>query len=346
MKILNCSPQTFSRCNQHYKLDDINLYTRLVNHNFFKDNFLVDRTQSIPHVLDIDYTYSPIPKKTNFSLDFNTIVKQRCLELLSTGNQINVAWSGGIDSTFVLLSLYHYANDPKQVKVYATYNSIIESGDLFDKFIKNRMLYSIRVNTTAFNNFNERDCIYVTGAMSNQLFTPGLSYNKSRDILLDFKDSNFTGVHDEYNEFLAKNANTCYKQLLTDECLEFLTPSILNSPKPINTLQDLRWYTIFNYTWYNVLTNNLIGLEPDIIKTVYAFFNTEDFQLWSIYNNDVSTKTGDYSDDRWQLREAISEYTGNSYYSSNKKKFTSVLSPKPHNWLYLLNDYSNVYIKE
>jgi hypothetical protein len=346
MKILSCSPQTFSRTNQQYKLNDINLYHRLVKHNFFKDNFLVDRTQSIPHFLDINYAYAPIPKNTNFNLDFNTIVKQRCLELLSTGKQINVAWSGGIDSTFVLLSLYHYANDKDQITVYGTYNSIVESGNLFDRFIKNTMRYSIKVNTPAFNNFTDNDCIYVTGSMSNQLFTPGLSYNKNRDILLEFKDSSFIGIHDEYNEFLAKNAQTCYKELLTDNCLQFLTPSILNSPKPINTLQDLRWYTIFNYTWYNVLTNNLIGLDDTVIKTVHAFFNTENFQLWSIYNNDIPTKTGDYSDDRWQLRESITEYTGDSYYSTNKKKFTSVLSPKPHNWLYLLNDYSNVYIKE
>lgn len=346
MKILSCNPHTFSRTNQQSKLNDINLYNRLIEYNFCKDTFLVDRTQSISHFLDIDYTYAPIPINPNFNLDFNTIVKQRCIELLSIGKQIHVAWSGGIDSTFVLLALHHYASDPEQVKVYGTYNSIIESGNLFDRFIKDRMPYSIRVNTSVFNNFTNKDCIYVTGAMSNQLFIPGLLYNKNRDILLEFKDSSFIGVHDQYNNFLAKNAHDCYKKLLTDRCLEFLTPSILNSPKPIVTLQDLRWYTIFNYTWYNVLTNNLIGLDPDTIKTVHAFFNTEDFQLWSIYNNDTPTKTGDFSDDRWQLRDAITEYTGDSYYSNNKKKFTSVLSPKPHNWLYLLNDYSNVYIKE
>jgi hypothetical protein len=100
----------------------------------------------------------------------------------------------------------------------------------------------------------------------------------------------------------------------------------------------------FNFSWYNVLTCTLIGLDKDTATRLHAFFNTADFQLWSIYNNDTPTKTGDYSDERWQLREAITEYTGSSYYSNNKKKFTSMLSPMPHNWLYLLNDYTNVYI--
>jgi hypothetical protein len=344
MKIISYNPATFSQTKQQENLKDITVYNRLMNNNFSKLSFLVDRTKSIPHFLDIDYSYSPIPVNTNTCLDFNTITKNRCLELLSLGKQINVAWSGGIDSTFVLFSLYHYANDPDQIKVYGTYNSIIESGDLFDRFIKNKMRYSIKTNHLAINNFTEQDCIYVTGAMSNQLFTPGLSYNRNRDILLKYKDKFDEGEQDKYNEDLARMADKCYKDVLTDECLEFLTPSILSSPKTINTLQDLRWYTLFNYTWYSVLTNCLIGLDKDTSSRVHAFFNTDEFQLWSINTKDPVTKTGDYSDERWQLREAISDYTGDTYYSTHKKKFTSVLSPIPHNWLYLLNDHTNVFI--
>jgi hypothetical protein len=333
MKILSYSPQIFHQSNQQSKLDNINLYDRLMKHNFSKESFLVDRTQSIPHFLDIDYSYSPIPVNANFNLDLTTIVKNRCIELLSTGKQINVAWSGGIDSTFVLLSLQHYANDPDQVRVYGTYNSIIESGDFFDRFIKDRMPYSIKVNTSVFNNFTSKDCIYVTGAMSNQVFTQSLLHSK-RDAILEFKDG--YNIHNTLDHF--------YKDVLTDSCLEFLEPSILKIQRNLYNIQDLRWFMNFNFSWYNVLTSALVGVESDTANRIHAFFNTEDFQLWSIYNNDPQTKTGDFSDERWQLREAITEYTGDSYYSSNKKKFTSVLSPTPNNWLYLLNDYTNVYL--
>ena len=333
MKIISYNPETFSLTNQQSKLNDINLYNWLMNHNFSKDTFLVDRTQSIPHYLDIDYSYSPIPVNSKFDLDLNTIVKNRCIELLSTGKQIQVAWSGGIDSTFVLLALHHYANDPDQVIVYGTYNSIIESGDFFDRFIKDKMSYCIKVNTTASNNFTSKDCIYVTGAMSNQLFTQSLLHSK-RDSILQFKDG--YSVQNTLNSF--------YKDVLTDSCLEFLEPAILKIPRKLNTIQDLRWFMNFNFSWYNVLTSSLIGLDKETSNRVHAFFNTEDFQLWAIYNTDVATKTGDYSDERWQLRESITEYIGDSYYSNNKKKFTSVLSPMPNNWLYLLNDYTNVYV--
>jgi hypothetical protein len=304
-----------------------------MKYSFSKKTPLVDRTQSIPHFLDIDYSYAPIPVNPNFNLDFNTIVKNRCLQLLSMGKQINVAWSGGIDSTFVLFCLHQYANDPEQVKVYCTYNSIIESGNLFDRFIKNKINYSIKVNTSVANNFIDHDCIYVTGALSNQLFTQSLLHSK-RDDILEFKD----------NCNVYSTLDSCYKDVLTDSCLEFLHPVILKSVRPINTIQDLRWFMNFNFSWYNVLTHIFIGLDKSTINRIHAFFNTDDFQLWAIHNNDIATKTGDYTDDRWQLREAISNYTGDTYYSKNKNKFTSVMSPIPHNWLYLLNDQTSVSI--
>jgi hypothetical protein len=306
-----------------------------MNNNFSKDYFLCDRTNSIPHFLDIDYSCYPIPTKTQTITDFSSIVKYRCLELLSLNKPINVCWSGGLDSTFVLFSLLHYANDKEQIRVYGTYNSIIESGDLFDKYIKNNIKYKIKVNTSSEYNFDSsEDAIYVTGAMSNQLFIPGLSYNNNRDCLLQFKDG----------KNIENSADLPYHGVLTESCVQFLNPSIINSIKPIITLQDLRWYINFNFTWYNVLTYSLVGLDKHKSDKVHAFFNSEDFQLWSMFNKDIPTKTGDYSDERWQIREAITEYIGDTFYSKNKKKQTSVLSKLPHNWLYLLNNYTNIYI--
>lgn len=343
MNIINYNPTAFEENLNQSLIKDINLYNTLMRHNFGKFSCLVDRTQSINHFLDIDYSYCPIPQDSNFNLDFYTVTKNRCIELLSLGKQINVSWSGGLDSTYVLFSLYEHAIDKSQIKVYGTYNSIIESGDLFDRFIKNKIEYIIKPNYTSFTKYSEDDCIYVTGSMSNQLFTPGLSYNKPRDCILQFKVGDIGGEQDKPNEFLIENAEEPYINLLTDTCLEFLTPSILNSPKPINTLQELRWYALFNYTWNSVSTNSFVGLEKHKIERIYSFFNTNNFQLWSIHNKDSVTKTRDYTDERWQLREAISNYIGNADFSKNKKKFTSVLSPLRSNWLYFSSDHTTTF---
>jgi hypothetical protein len=345
MNIINYNATAFEDNLNQSLIKDISVYNRLKKNNFGDRFCLIDRTQSIPHFLDIDYSYSPIPNDINFNLDFHTVTKNRCIELLSLGKQINVSWSGGLDSTYILFSLYNYANDKSQIKVYGTYNSIIESGDLFDRFIKNKINYTITPNYTSFSKckYNEENCIYVTGSMSNQLFVPGLTFNIKRDPILKPKKYQMDGVSDVYNETLYKISDLSVETALTDECLQFLEPLIQNSVKPINTIQDLRWYLNFNCYWYNVLTNAYVGLEKDKINRIHAFFNTDEFQLWAITNKDPVTKTGDYSDERWQIREAISDYIGDSYFSKNKKKFTSVLSPLRSNWLYLSNDYSTVF---
>jgi hypothetical protein len=63
-------------------------------------------------------------------------------------------------------------------------------------------------------------------------------------------------------------------------------------------------------------------------------------------NNDPQTKIGDYSDERWQMREKITEYTGDPTYSKNKKNVLSVMSTFGEDWVFLLNDYSNVYMAD
>ncbi len=333
MKILNYSPATYRITNQQQLLHSTVVFDKLMENNFSKDYFLYDRTQSIPHFLDIDHSYSPIPQ-LNYNLSFNDIVKNRCLELLSKNKIINVCWSGGLDSTFVLFSLYHYANDKDQICVHGTYNSIIESGDLFDKHIKNNIKYKIQVNTFNQNNFSDENCIYVTGSMSNQLFIPGLSYNSNRDCILQLKD----------NLEIKSCADEPYDKVLTENCVEFLTPSIFKSQRKINTLQDLRWYINFNFTWYNVLSYSLVGLGDQRSKNIFAFFNSEQFQSWAIHNKDIITKTGDYTDERWQIREGLKNYIKDSMYPVIKKKHKSVLSPVANNWLYLFNDFTNEYI--
>lgn len=304
--------------------------------SFNSVKFFYDRTGTIPHFLNIDSGRYPMPDTTNFSLSFEEVVEKRAKELLSIGKPINVSWSGGLDSTFTLFSLAKYANDPSQIKVYCTYNSIIESGDLFDLHIKDRFKYIVRTNTSVEKNYEIDDSIYVTGGMGNDLFSPGTKFG-DRDTWMKFKDP---GI--EFKYLLDKP----YESVLQESNLIFLEDFIKKSPRKIETLEDLRWWVSFSFNWYNCATNFYIGIGPEKSKRIHAFFESDDFQRWAMTNNDPVTKTGDYSDERWQLRESITEYTGCSKYSLNKTKSTSVLSQFGTEWLFLLNDYSNVYLQD
>lgn len=306
--------------------------------------FFYDRSGTIPHYLNIDSTRNPIPSATNFNSSFSEVVEKRAKELIDLGKPINVSWSGGLDSTFILFTLRHYANDKSQIKVYGTYNSIIESGYMFDKYIKDTFKYNIHINVPYENNYqNIDDEIIVTGSPGNDIFYKDIG-SKSEppsnkyDNWIVFKDPSINGVY--------RYADSPYEKVLADSNLEFLEDFIKKSPRKIVTLQDLRWWVCFCFNWYTTLYNTKVGVGPTIANKQYAFYDTEDFQLWSMYNKDPTTKVGDYSDDRWQLREMIAEYTGDTFYAIKKPNFTSVLSPFGKNWLFLLNDYSNIYLTD
>lgn len=309
------------------------------------DKFFYDRTGTIPHYLNVDGEKSPIPTAQNFNLSFAEVVEKRAKELIALGKPINVSWSGGLDSTFILFTLYHYANDKSQIKVYGTYSSIIESGYMFDKFIKNNIKYDIHLNTSYLNNYKTipHDEIVVTGAPGNDIFykdigKPNMKSVNKYDAWMIFKDPVFNSVY--------TYADSPYDKVLADSNLEFLEEFIKKSPRKIETLQDLRWWVCFSFNWYTTLYNSSIGVGWDTVKKTHAFYNTVDFQLWSMYNKDPTTKVGDYTDDRWQLREMIAEYTGDQFYSTNKANFLSVMSSFGSDWLFLLNDYSNIYIED
>lgn len=311
------------------------------DHCFNSTKFLYDRSGNTPHYLKIDPNAHPIPKDyKGFNLTFNEVAEKRCKELLALGKPINVSWSGGLDSTFVLFSLYHYATDKSQIKVYGTYNSIIESGDLFDKYIKDKFNFDIHVNTEYKNNYrNKPDEIFVTGGNGNSIFYQDCDYHPP-DSWMRFKQD---GSKSEAIKYLADKH---YSYGLRDYNLEFLHNTIINSPRKIETLQDLRWLVQFNFNWNTANINSYIGIGTERSKTVHTFFASEDFQKWSITNNDPPTKTGDYSDERWQQREWLTEVFGISSYAKHKKNYTSVLSSIDTDWVFILNDYSNVYISD
>lgn len=307
---------------------------------FRSTKFLVDRSGNTPHYLNVDFNKYKIPELKNISLDFLEIARNRAKSLLDMGKVINVSWSGGLDSTFVLLILHELAIDKSQIKVYGTYSSILESGMFFEKYVRPRFNYDIHNNKTYKNNFiTAEDEIFVTGSMGNNIFYQDLNYHEP-DSWMYFKEDGFKP------DLIKKYANTAYDKVLRECNLIFLENSIKKCPKNIETLQDLRWWIQFAFNWHTTISNTSIQIGKERSEKIHAFFASDDFQLWSILNKDIPSKRGDYSDERWQLRDYIAEYTGDSYYSTNKKNQTSVLSSFGEDWLFLLNDYSNIYLQD
>lgn len=292
-------------------------------------NFVYDRTGTIPHYMNIKPDLANIPNALGFNKSFEQVVTDRAKELLALNKPISVVWSGGIDSTLALFALIKYANDPSQITIYGTYTSILESGNLFEKYIlPTGVKHNIKVSSK--KEFKDPEQIYVTGFMGNQLFGP-----------TDDFSSNVSLFHHQFNY---PDPLAPYEYCIDSKKLEFLKPAISQSPKRIETVRDLRWFFIFNFDWYTAKFESLVNSKHK--DNVYHFFDTEDFQRYAITTKDPFTKqVGNSLTHRWVMRELIEDYSGNKHYPWHKTKGVSNLSNLNPSWLLLLEDYSLVVSK-
>ena len=308
-------------------LETFNTYQKfgLNNHNA-----IYDRSENIPHFLKISKNKHPIPVG-DYTKSFFETSEQRAKELLALNVPINVMWSGGIDSTYIMFILKYFANDPDQIRVYGTYNSIIESGDMFSRKIQKEFNWFIK--PAQINQLNyENEGIYVSGMCGNQLFGP------TDDMFATGNTAMFhhtLGTPDTIYE--------PYESYVDEGLIEFLNPIIKSSPKKIETIADLRWLCIFNLDWYTAIYEHRILLPQEKYNRVYGFFDSENFQKWAINTKEPFTKIpGNPNTHRWQMREVLADLFGEREYAQNKSKKISNFSVSNHLWLFLLENGHNV----
>jgi hypothetical protein len=331
-------------------------------HIFFADNFTelkkpfikfgldwstnwYDRTNTVPHYINI-ISAAPIPEYNGEQYNLADVCLSRARDLLATGKKINLMWSGGIDSTLALASLMSQVTNDNQLQIWGTYNSIYESGSFFDKFIKNRFKYRIHVR----NLVNEPiqippdDEIIVTGQQGDQL-TASRAGNDSlcmtkacrRDGEMPTKQTMMDEIYYDYTD------------VLSDEYCEFLQPIINKYPVEIKTMKDLAWMHIFNGYWLIGDVRYAIGSKSEIKNKMISFFDTTDFQKWS-----MSVKGGEFYEPHpeWkkEFKQIIVDLTGEKNYMLKKKAnsiFFTHLSTSPvkfNNWLCCMEDGTNYFI--
>jgi hypothetical protein len=242
----------------------------------------IDRTGAIPNYLKTTI-YTPMPKyDPDFNSTFEELCQKRISELFSTGKKINLFWSGGLDSTNLLALMLPHSKD---VTVHLTYNSILESGYMFDSYVKPNFEYTVHTST-AFNEWKE-DELFITGDPGNHLHTlPSIkSYEKFVPGIDDlFAKENIHILHEPY-----------YKYIPEKKC-EFYSPALERSPRKIETLEDFIWFNTFNFRWDEsqfALALKLIErwkMPPKeyikVINNVIGFYYTPYFQQWSIHRKE------------------------------------------------------------
>ena len=295
-------------------------YTRL-------DFSYVDRTGAVPSVLN---THIPqeqlIPQGPPQSWDYLDICLARAQQILDTNQHINVMWSGGNDSTLVLFSFLRQARHLDQLSIVCTFESILESGSIFDKYILPLGLRikfeQTRQECKLAYSYDHEDPnqLYVNGQCGDQLFGATNAYKLPG---LELTDPWYHGYSKGF--------------------LDILEPSIKLSERPIETVKDLRWWLAFNHWWTTSLYDDYIERPLHLCRRIVPFYATPEFQRWAIHTPTYYEKTDQW---RWPSKEALSKLVDATYFIKNKKKTMSPTWFKTLSWCMVDRDFKTYYLDE
>lgn len=341
----------------------IGRYENLPGHELFKYNFrlfnvnisMVDRTNSITTPINIGVApqclmpdYDP-----TFSKGLAEITEQRARELLdhaqATGQILTVLYSGGIDSTLILVSLLK-AGSPEEIKknvlVLLNEVSIHENPNFYYDHIIRKFRCA---SSYGFRDFlGKPGYMVITGEGNDQLFGSA--------VLRDFVHNWGEQIIHEYatNKLMAdlidlKVKNRSHSERLVD----VFNLNFDRAPIELPTVFHKFWWLNFTLKWQSVYMRLLAYTRPeyrsniDLEHNYSTFFHIDDLQQWVLKNHN------DLIGDTWltykqPCKDIIYDYNKDVEYRDRKSKWGSlfrVVSNKKLAWAFdsSFNFYDDCY---
>ncbi len=282
----------------------------------------VDRSATLPSPGLRMAVVDPIPNASGFKKSFDEVCHQRAAQILAEDREIALFWSGGIDSTTALSALLMQADaaDRARIFIFLRPRSISEYPYFFDNYVKILNHYIITAqrgddyrsgtgrtfscDLGAALAAEARHRLVVTGEHGDQIFgSMKLAENpdwigQPAQVYLDHHDLN---GHDQEI------------QRLNAAC-----------PVPIRTIETMLWWWNFAVKWQEITFRGLSDLRhPGDFSNIRHFFQTDDFQKWSIANPDLKIRHT-FESYKWPAKDFIHAFTGDEDYRVHKTKVGSL----------------------
>ena len=272
---------------------------------------LIDRNKAIDFY-DGAYKFpnlTPIPKITT-SLSIEECIEDSVFGLSVEEKNIYILWSGGIDSTVALLGCWKYNRSlftDDKITVLHSPSSINESPFMYEWIKKNNIK---TIETDSVMNYIKDDLknqcasnLYVTGEIGDQIM--GNFYNMGT----------FPHLNDEEN-FLSKDIFSFLKPIENKKQRnawdEFAHLIYNNRLAEIETVYDLLSWANFTCKYEHPKYRIWLSIERRI--NTYSFYDTDEFQNWSLNNNWRQKCNGNWwTKYKMPLKKFIHDVTGSEY---------------------------------
>lgn len=272
-------------------------------------HYRTDRSGTIPHFLDLKQT-SPLPEHWHAPASFADICLNQASKLTSLGYPQTVFWSGGVDSTLIVIALLMIgSNDPDFLNIACTHKSI-EEYPWFYRFLKQKGI-KIHVGFT--------DSIYQYSGITG-------------------KENLLTGHLADYifhcGNICIRNDNCDWKDFYPKDIVEFIEPLVDICPKKITKLYDVAWWLRFTMHWQDAKYAPYTSLKAKP-RSIINFFDSPQWEEWSLENHGNDFAQTDPLLYKPEAKKFIIEYTGDKDYW-NKMKIPSLkVKRNLKSWQYL-----------
>ena len=297
------------------KVQGFDNYNRLISINQFFSNQPsgdpVDRTGTIQGPLNFQILRPwTVPQKSS---TIDKVFESRVKYYTDQNCQLNLFWSGGADSTAMVVAFLKHAPDLTQLRlVYSPY-SLYENRDFFDFVTKQfPKLSTLDFSGDVYLN-HVFDGIVITGHGGDE-FTASLDESF-------FDQIGAAGLQQDWRSFFrSKSADSS----LIDFCEEYFA----KSGRPIDTVLEARW-------WFYAATKSqvygprdvsfLFDHESTTLNQFASFFDCELFENYMWHNTDKIVESGQgYKTYKKFLRRYVYDFYKNIDYLENTGKINSM----------------------
>jgi hypothetical protein len=288
---------------------------------------LVDRCQEVIMPYNFKNNFPMITSGLDtFAKTYKEVCIERALELVAYSKQINkpilIMYSGGIDSTVVMVSFLMAGVDLSNIRIALNTTSITENPNFYYNHIRGK--FKTVPSEHALDMLNG-DYIVVGGEFNDQLFGSDIyrsiiNYGGMDLLLSPLSESKVIPfmIHTGMSDAGAR----CWFSILNNHIKK-------TNLCEVSLVKDFFWWYNFCFKWQTVyyriiLRSNDSAFNAEFTKTYYRqFFEADDFQRWSMLNPDKKIRTG-WAGYKSTAKDLIFEYTGDLDYFDNKTKVGSL----------------------
>lgn len=259
----------------------------------------------------------------------------RATQIASCGQKINILWSGGIDSTALLVAFLSHV-DHQQLRIIYSPWSTYEHSELTKYLLDTKLVEMVDVSGTVYLNW-EFDGVFVSG--------------DSGDEMMASIDSSFleaTGseiLQQPWQDFV-------YKQTNDNNLIEFCQKHFLQSGRDINTVLEARWWFYACFKVRSILNQKLeILFDYDTVDVsrLIGFYDCEEYERYIFWNIDHCISDSNYRSWKQVLKDYAHKFKkfDRWYYSAMKNHsvqlntyMTKKIALNQQHWIALFDDGS------